>query len=61
LAPVVVCDWSAAIALARCGGASAAPMRQPVIAYALLAPAMITVRSSSSSGRSSSDGAGPLP
>ena len=38
LAPVVVCDCSAAMALVRCGGASAAPIRQPVIAYALLAP-----------------------
>ena len=37
-APVVVCDCSAAIALAIVPGASARPIRHPVIAYALLTP-----------------------
>ena len=37
-APLVVCDCSAAMAFAIGSGASANPMRQPVIAYALLTP-----------------------
>ena len=35
---MVVCDCSAAIAFATGPGASASPIRHPVIAYALLTP-----------------------
>ena len=58
---MVVCDCSAAIALAIFAGASAKPMRHPVIAYVLLTPVTSTTRSSRSSGRSRNDGAGPVP
>ena len=58
---MVVWDWRPAIALATWTGASAAPIRQPVIAYALLTPVITTTRSSSSSGKSRKDGAGPSP
>jgi hypothetical protein len=61
LAPVVVWDWSAAIAFTRCSGAYAAPIRQPVIAYALLAPAMMTTALEQLIGRSRKDALAAVP